>query len=82
MHALAQSNELIRWSPELSVGIEEIDDQHRVLVDLLNDLNAATLAHHGAQEAPQILEKLIDLKPDRCNFTPLAPPQKGDFETA
>jgi tRNA (adenine37-N6)-methyltransferase len=23
---------------------------------------------------------LIDLKPDRCLFTPLAPPQKGDFE--
>ena len=25
---------------------------------------------------------LIDLKPDRCAFTPLAPPQNGDFETA
>jgi tRNA (adenine37-N6)-methyltransferase len=24
---------------------------------------------------------LIDLKPDRCQFTPLAPPQRGDFET-
>lgn len=24
---------------------------------------------------------LIDLKPDRCQFTPLAPPQDGDFET-
>jgi tRNA-Thr(GGU) m(6)t(6)A37 methyltransferase TsaA len=24
---------------------------------------------------------LIDLKPDRCQFTPLAPPQAGDFET-
>ena len=24
---------------------------------------------------------LIDLKPDRCSFTPLAPPQAGDFET-
>ena len=24
---------------------------------------------------------LLDLKPDRCQFTPLAPPQKGDFET-
>lgn len=23
---------------------------------------------------------LIDLKPDRCEFTPLAPPQPGDFE--
>ena len=24
---------------------------------------------------------LIDLKPDRCEFTPLAAPQAGDFET-
>lgn len=24
---------------------------------------------------------LIDLKPDRCAFTPLAPPHAGDFET-
>ena len=24
---------------------------------------------------------LVDLKPDRCQFTPLAPPQAGDFET-
>ena len=23
---------------------------------------------------------LLDLKPDRCEFTPLAPPQAGDFE--
>ena len=24
---------------------------------------------------------LLDVKPDRCEFTPLAAPQKGDFET-
>jgi tRNA (adenine37-N6)-methyltransferase len=24
---------------------------------------------------------LIDLKPDRCLFTPIAPPQPGDFQT-
>ncbi len=24
---------------------------------------------------------LVDLKPDRCQFTPIAPPQPGDFET-
>jgi len=23
---------------------------------------------------------LVDLKPDRCQFTPIAPPQPGDFE--
>lgn len=24
---------------------------------------------------------LLDIKPDRCQFTPLAPPQRGDFQT-
>ena len=24
---------------------------------------------------------LLDIKPDRCEFSPLAPPQPGDFET-
>ena len=24
---------------------------------------------------------LIDIKPDRCLFTPIAPPQPGDFQT-
>jgi tRNA-Thr(GGU) m(6)t(6)A37 methyltransferase TsaA len=24
---------------------------------------------------------LLDIKPDRCDFTPLAPPQPGDFQT-
>ncbi|MBN9580481.1 MAG: tRNA (N6-threonylcarbamoyladenosine(37)-N6)-methyltransferase TrmO [Afipia sp.] len=24
---------------------------------------------------------LVDLKPNRCEFTPIAPPQPGDFET-
>ena len=24
---------------------------------------------------------LLDLKPDRCAFTPIAPPQPGDFQT-
>jgi tRNA-Thr(GGU) m(6)t(6)A37 methyltransferase TsaA len=24
---------------------------------------------------------LLDIKPDRCEFTPLAPPQAGDFQT-
>ena len=43
-----------------------------------------------AREGPTLLVRgldcldgtpLIDLKPDRCQFTPLAPPQPGDFET-
>jgi tRNA (Thr-GGU) A37 N-methylase len=46
----------------------------------------ALIARHGAILEVKGLDcldgtPLIDLKPDRCLFTPLAPPQPGDFET-
>jgi hemerythrin len=28
----------VEWSDELSVGIEEIDNQHKELVDLVNEM--------------------------------------------
>ena len=32
---------LLEWSPLLSTGIESIDQQHRVLLGLVNELNDA-----------------------------------------
>jgi len=29
------------WSDDLSVGIEEVDDQHKVLADLINGMHDA-----------------------------------------
>ena len=51
---------VIEWSDKLSVGIQEIDEQHKVLVTLLNDLNAAIMDHHGRQESQRILSELIE----------------------
>ncbi|MDD3762618.1 MAG: bacteriohemerythrin [Nevskiales bacterium] len=51
---------LIAWTPELSVGIEEIDSQHKTLVDLLNQLHVAIVERHGARDAAEILERLVD----------------------
>ena len=48
----------IEWSNELSVGIEEIDAQHKVLVDLLNQIHEAIQQRHGAEVTARILEKL------------------------
>lgn len=59
-HAAAAIPHLIEWTPALSVGIDEIDAQHRVLVDLINQLHAAIVAHRGTQEVPQILDRLVD----------------------
>lgn len=57
--------ELIRWTPELSVGIDEIDSQHKELVDVLNQLHVAIMERHAtprhaARDAAEILNRLVD----------------------
>lgn len=51
---------LLEWSDKLSVGIQEIDEQHKVLVDLLNQLHQAILHHHGAEASGRIMDKLCE----------------------
>jgi hemerythrin len=51
---------LLTWSDELSVGIQEIDEQHKVLVDLLNDLHDAVLHRHGRDAIGPILGRLAE----------------------
>ncbi|AZN36631.1 bacteriohemerythrin [Iodobacter ciconiae] len=48
------------WSDELSVGIQEIDEQHKVLIDLLNVLHDAIRLHHGSEASGHILGRLAD----------------------
>lgn len=51
---------LVTWSDELSVGIQEIDEQHKILVNLLNQLHDAIVHHHGGEATHQILSKLLE----------------------
>ncbi len=50
----------IEWSPALSVGNEEIDAQHRKLVDLVDRLHAATVAGEVRERLGQFLVELVD----------------------
>ena len=34
---------LLNWNKKLSVGVESIDDQHKILVDTLNELHHAVM---------------------------------------
>lgn len=61
------SEPLVKWSAALSVGLDEVDDQHKILVGLLNDLHAAILAHHGSAECRKILDRLAEYT--RVHFT-------------
>ncbi len=52
--------ELIAWSDDFSVGIQEVDEQHRVLVQLLNELHTAIREHHGKATSREILDRLAE----------------------
>ncbi|MBS1209071.1 MAG: hemerythrin-like metal-binding protein [Proteobacteria bacterium] len=51
---------LFQWSDEYSVGVEEIDEQHKALVDLLNNLHQAIHERHGTEVSRQILDDLAE----------------------
>jgi len=50
----------VEWSDVLSVGIEEIDVQHQVLVGLVNDMHEAIRLHHSSDVVHGILDKLAE----------------------
>jgi hemerythrin-like metal-binding protein len=50
---------LITWGPMLAVGVTEIDDQHKKLVELVNQLNDAMHAGHGKDALTPVLNELV-----------------------
>lgn len=50
----------VEWSEDLSVGIEEIDEQHKVLLGLVNQMHAAIKSRQGNEAVGVILEELAD----------------------
>lgn len=55
-----QKNELFSWSDSYSIGIQEVDEQHQVLVSLLNQLHEAIREHHGKATSREILDRLAE----------------------
>jgi hemerythrin len=50
---------LITWGPKWSVGVQQIDDQHKKLVELVNKLNDAMVAGHGRDAIGPTLNELV-----------------------
>lgn len=57
---MAASLPLFTWQPEFEVGIPEVDDQHRELVALLNELHVAIREYHGNTTSREVLDRLAD----------------------
>ncbi|MCD4718683.1 MAG: bacteriohemerythrin [Desulfobacula sp.] len=52
--------DLMSWGPKLILGIDKIDDQHKELVSLINQLHKAMKLKKGSQKAGEILKELAD----------------------
>jgi hemerythrin len=51
---------LFTWSDDYSVNIQAIDEQHKMLIELVNQLHCAIVEHHGKATAREVLERLTE----------------------
>lgn len=49
---------LITWSGKYSVGVKNLDDQHKEVINLLNELHAAMLKGQAQSLAGELLPKI------------------------
>ncbi len=50
----------IEWDDSLSVGIELIDEQHKVWIERLNSLSGAVESHQEVQHVSRTLDFMVD----------------------
>jgi hemerythrin len=50
---------LLEWRDEYSTGIEDVDDEHRDLIDIVNRLHALMLATDSKLTVPAFIDGLI-----------------------
>jgi len=49
---------LLNWSDDMSVGVRQLDDDHKKLIGMINELHAAMLAGHSNDVVGGILNRL------------------------
>ena len=51
---------IISWSDEYSVGVKDMDEQHKKLIGMINELNEAMKSGKGKDIMEKILKNLVD----------------------
>jgi hemerythrin-like metal-binding protein len=54
------SNRLIPWSSTLSVKVPELDEQHKILIGIINDMYDALKSGRGREAVDTILPRLVE----------------------
>lgn len=52
----------LKWNEKYSVGVKEIDDQHKRFVEIMNSLYAAVYAGENREKMAEILLDLVNYK--------------------
>jgi len=60
VHRRMSSRHFIQWKDEYNVGIDSIDQQHRKLVNLINQLQTAVDYSTGEEFEREALDELVD----------------------
>ena len=48
------------WNPNYSVGVKELDDQHKVLIHMINEMHYAMNNDKGQEAIAAIVEQMFD----------------------
>lgn len=48
-----------KWDPSLSVGLDVIDNQHRRIVEYINELNSA-MHEHAREKVGEVIDQMVD----------------------
>lgn len=51
---------LIHWTPDFSVGVSSLDTDHKILINLINQLDDAIRAGEAGQTISGVLDALLD----------------------
>jgi hemerythrin len=72
------SSAFMTWTPEMSVGVGALDDDHKVLIGIINELHDGIVAGHKKEILASVLDHLVEYTKfhfakeeellEKCNF--------------
>ena len=79
---VTEKTEIFPWREAYSVGMPTIDNQHKGLIKLINQLQAAMMEGHGKDAVGRILDELIRYTESHFTFEEAMMRQRGYSQIA